>query len=95
MIILSLLSPFKLIVFTGIHCSSEEIKLESLGYSTPTEIVLKINNLGMKYAEIGVKHFERKGGVSKLKIINTGWGFIKVLFYLKIKFHLKNKKLIK
>ena len=74
--------------------SSEEIKLESLGYSTPTEIVLKINNLGMKYAEIGVQHFERKGGVSKLKIINTGWGFIKVLFYLKIKFHLKNKKLI-
>ena len=74
--------------------SSKEIKLESLGYSTPTEIVLKINNLGMKYAEIGVQHFERKGGVSKLKIINTGWGFIKVLFYLKIKFHLKNKKLI-
>ena len=74
--------------------SSKEIKLESLGYSTPTEIVLKINNLGMKYAEIGVQHFERKGGVSKLEIINTGWGFIKVLFYLKIKFHLKNKKLI-
>ena len=47
--------------------SSEKIKLESLGYSTPTEIVLKINNLGMKYAEIGVQHFERKGGVSKLK----------------------------
>jgi len=23
-----------------------------------------------------------------------GWGFIKVFFYLKIKFHLKNKKLI-
>ena len=69
--------------------------MESLGYSTPTEIVLKIDNLGMKYAEIGVQHFERKGGVSKLKIINTGWGFIKVLFYLKIKFHLKNRKLIK
>ena len=67
--------------------SSKEIKLESLGYSTPTEIVLKINNLGMKYAEIGVQHFERKGGVSKLKIINTPCWYWFGNFDLKIRFY--------
>ena len=48
----------------------------------------------MKYAEIGVQHFERKGGVSKIENNQYRLGIYKGIVLSKIKFHLKNKKLI-
>ena len=74
--------------------SFESFELESLGYSTPTEIILKSNQAGFKIGETGIVHLERQGGVSKLKLFNTAFGFFKVLIYLRLKFHLKRKGLI-
>ena len=74
--------------------SFESFELESLGYSTPTEIILKSDQAGFKIGETGIMHLERQGGVSKLKLFNTAFGFFKVLIYLRLKFHLKRKGLI-
>ncbi len=72
-----------------------QMNLEARGYPTPTEIVIKLSALGAKLGEVGINHFEREGGLSKLNPVATGINFIKFLIYLKIKIRLYNSKLLR
>lgn len=70
------------------------IDLEAKGYPTPTEIVIKLSTIGARLGELGITHFKREVGISKLSPIRTGINFMKFLLYLKIKINLYNKKLL-
>lgn len=70
------------------------INFEARGYPTPTEIVIKLSGLGANLGEIGITHFEREGGLSKLRPVVTGISFLRFLLYLKIKIKLYNKKIL-
>ncbi len=58
------------------------LTIESNGFQTPTEIVLKLNALDHKMVECGVTHRVREEGKSKLKVIKTSMDFLRFLFYL-------------
>jgi len=61
----------------------KSITIESNGFQTPTEIVIKLDALGYKLVECGVEHRSRGEGKSKLKVIKTSIDFLKFLFYLR------------
>lgn len=71
-----------------------DINLEARGYPNPTEIVVKLSVLGARLGEVGITHYEREGGLSKLNPFATGINFLKFLIYLKIKIKLYNKKIL-
>ncbi len=73
----------------------EQFIIESSGYPTPTEITLKVHQLGFKLTEVGIDHLERSGGKSSLKLFTTAWSMFKVLIYFKFKFSLFRKGIIK
>jgi glycosyltransferase involved in cell wall biosynthesis len=58
------------------------------------EIVIKLSTIGARLGELGITHFKREVGISKLSPIRTGINFMKFLLYLKIKINLYNKKLL-
>jgi len=73
-----------------------ELTIETNGFQTPTEIVLKLNAMGHNMVECGVKHRVREEGKSKLKVIKTSMDFLKFLFYLRGRINLyKRGKLAK
>lgn len=71
------------------------LNIEAKGYPTPTEILIKLSVMGAKLDEVGINHFEREGGLSKLNPIATGISFMKFLFYLKIKINLFNNNILR
>lgn len=79
--------------FTDTNCALRVVKgeflrrmeIESRGYSAPTEIVIKLNEMGASMAEAPVTHSERKGGESKLGAFTTTINFLRFLFYLRKK----------
>lgn len=72
----------------------KSISIESSGYQAPSEIMLKLANLGFRAREIAVSHFERKGGVSALKPLKTIAETSVFLVYLKLKTTLYKKGVI-
>jgi len=72
----------------------QKINIEARGYPAPTEIVVKLFKLGAKFGEAGVNHIERQAGLSKLRPFQTGIIFLWFLFFLRLKIHLYNKKII-
>jgi glycosyltransferase involved in cell wall biosynthesis len=81
---------FKLIRGTIIR----NLQIETNGFQTPTEIVLKLNALNHPMVECGVTHRIRGEGKSKLKVIKTSMDFFRFLFYLRTKINLYRRKIL-
>jgi len=73
----------------------DKITIEARGYQVPTEILLKLNALGVKIGQVPVRHFPRQQGQSALHPWRTGWQMVIFLFYLRLKLSLFRKKIIK
>lgn len=73
----------------------KKIDIEATGYPTPTEIIIKLYNQGIKISEVGITHSARKKGTSKLRPIRTGINMFKFLFYIRLKEHLYRERIIK
>jgi len=69
-------------------------KLESVSFSTPTEICLLCQDAGLKIKEIRVNHYPREVGISKLKPFKTMISFFFYLLYLKQRLILKHYRII-
>lgn len=70
------------------------LKIESRGYQTPTEIMVKLKTLGYEIAEVGITHSFREKGKSALGIIKTTCAMFSFLHYLRLKVRLFKKKII-
>lgn len=62
-----------------------QLMIEARGYPTPTELLVRAQTLGYRIGEVGISHYERAGGVSKLKAFRTSWQMLLFLGYLKYK----------
>lgn len=72
----------------------KKINIEAHGYPVPTEIMVKSAELGGKIGEVGVTHYERTKGASKLNIYKTSIDVLKFLVYLRFKLHAYRKRII-
>lgn len=72
----------------------KRINIESRGYQAPSEIMIKLNNLGFAAREVGVEHYARKGGQSALKPLKTIAETTAFLVYLKLKTSLYRRGLL-
>jgi len=70
------------------------LRLESRGWSTPTEICLRVHARGGRMGEIGVRHRERKLGASKLHPFRTAWALLRFLVYLRMKISLHRARIL-
>jgi glycosyltransferase involved in cell wall biosynthesis len=61
------------------------LRIETNGFQTPTEILLKLHYGGARFKQVGVTHRKREGGQSSLKFIKVSWDFTCYLFYLRHK----------
>lgn len=61
------------------------INIESRGYQAPSEIIIKMMNLGVGIKEVAVSHYARNGGQSKLRPLRTIAQMSAFLIYLKMK----------
>lgn len=62
-----------------------KIGIESRGYQAPSEIMIKLMNIGCGFKEVGVSHMAREGGQSALKPLKTITQMTAFLVYLKLK----------
>jgi hypothetical protein len=70
------------------------ITIEARGYPAPTEIMVKAVERGAKIGEVGVVHYSRKKGVTKIRLFQTSIDVFKFLIYLRFKLHAFRKKII-
>jgi glycosyltransferase involved in cell wall biosynthesis len=68
--------------------------IEAKAWPCPTEIMIRLNAQGYKVGEVGIAHYERKGGDSKLKVIRTSLEMLAFLMYMKFKLSLYRKHII-
>lgn len=70
------------------------LNIETNGFQTPTEIILKLNAMGKSMVECGVTHRDREEGTSKLRVVKTSVDFLRFLFYLRTKIGLYRKGIL-
>jgi glycosyltransferase involved in cell wall biosynthesis len=70
------------------------LSIEARGFPTPTELLVKARALGYKIGEVGITHYPRLAGQSKLKVMRTGWHFGLFLVYLRLKVTLYRMRVI-
>lgn len=70
------------------------INIESSGYQAPSEIMIKLLNLGCGIKEVGVSHLPREGGQSALRPFRTILQMSVFLVYLKMKVVLYKKGML-
>lgn len=70
------------------------INIESSGYQAPSEIMIKLSDLGCGVREIGVGHLPRRGGKSALRPFRTIAQTSAFLIYLKLKLVLYRKGML-
>lgn len=70
------------------------IPIEARGFPTPTEMLVKARALGYRIGEVGITHYPRLAGESKLKVVRTGWYFLLFLLYLRLKVWLYQRRVI-
>lgn len=70
------------------------IKIESRGYQTPTEIMVKFKTLGYSITEVGITHAFREKGKSALGLFKTTFDMLTFFIYLKLKRSLYTKRII-
>lgn len=64
---------------------ARSLTIEARGYPTPTELLVRAQTLGYRIGEVGITHYERAGGKTKLKALRTSWHMLLFLTYLKFK----------
>ena len=64
------------------------LRIETNGFQTPTEILLKLYYKDVKFKQVAVTHRQREGGQSSLKFFKTSWNFTSYLFYMRHKVYL-------
>lgn len=72
----------------------KSLKIESRGFQTPTEIMVKLKDQGVQIREVGITHAFREKGKSALGTFRTTYAMIMFFLYLKLKIYLCNKKFI-
>lgn len=72
----------------------KSITIEARGYPAPTEVIVKAVEKGAKIGEVGVMHYSRKKGVTKIKLLQTSIDVFKFLIYLRFKLHAYRRKII-
>lgn len=70
------------------------LPVEAQGYSTPTEICLRLAAAGHRMGEAPVRHLERTAGTSKLQPMKTAWGMFRFLLYLRAQLSLMDARII-
>ena len=70
------------------------LDIESNGFQTPTEIVLKLHFSGAKSVEVPVRHLKREEGKSKLKVIKVSLEFFAFLKYMQKRVNLYKRGII-
>ncbi|MFX0052811.1 MAG: glycosyltransferase family 2 protein [Candidatus Hermodarchaeota archaeon] len=70
------------------------LTIEARAYPTPTEILIRLKNKGVKIGEMAIQHKHRIGGQSHLKLLQTGWSTLLFLIYMRIKLFLKKFQII-
>lgn len=73
---------------------ARRLTIEARGYPTPTELLVRAQVLGYRIGEVGITHYERAGGKTKLKALRTSWHMLLFLLYLKYKQMLYQAKII-
>nr|MBC7244100.1 glycosyltransferase family 2 protein [Chloroflexota bacterium] len=73
---------------------ARRLTVEARGYPTPTELLVRAHTLGYRIGEVGITHYERAGGKTKLKALRTSWHMLLFLIYLKYKQMLFRAKII-
>src|SRR4030042_3606018 len=63
----------------------KSLKIESKGFQTPTEIMIKAKVLGYDIAEVGITHAFRERGRSALGLIKTTIDMLTLIIYLRLK----------
>lgn len=75
--------------------AAKALKLEAVGFPTPTEVVVRAQEMGFKIGEAPVNHRVRMGGKSKLNAIAGSMEFILFLCYLRFGIFLKKRKVVR
>lgn len=70
------------------------INIESRGYQAPSEIMIKLVNMGCEVKEVGVSHLPRTAGQSALKPLKAMAQMTAFLVYLKMKIILYRKGML-
>ncbi|MBC7261314.1 MAG: hypothetical protein H5T63_04795, partial [Chloroflexi bacterium] len=73
---------------------ARRLTIEARGYPTPTELLVRAHVLGYRIGEVGITHYERAGGKTKLKALRTSWHMLLFLIYLKYKQMLYQARII-
>lgn len=73
----------------------QSLRLESTGFSFPTEVCLRIQNANAILLEAPIQHGKRDAGKSKLDVFRTGWDMLHFLLYIRKQFILTRKKVIR
>lgn len=71
-----------------------KLRVESNGYSNPTETLLRLHYGGVKFVEVEVTHAKREAGASSLKFFKTAWHFWCFLWYFRKRLDCWQKKII-
>jgi glycosyltransferase involved in cell wall biosynthesis len=74
--------------------AARSIRIEARGFPTPTELLVKAAAQGYTIGEVGITHYPRLAGASKLKVMRTGWHFLLFLVYLRLKLALYRRRVI-
>ncbi len=71
-----------------------ELRIESRGYPTPTELMIRIHQLGYKAGQVGVRHRKRTAGISRIKTFQTSWHMLLFFIYFRVKLWLFKAKIL-
>jgi dolichol-phosphate mannosyltransferase len=75
--------------------AARRIRIEAMGFPTPTEMVLRAARLGQSIGEAPVQHRARAGGESKLVAWRSAFSFLAYLLYLRGQFFLEDRAVIR
>lgn len=70
------------------------LSLESRGFSSPSEILYTLDALNARISEVPVTHLERKAGISKLNVFETGLKMLLFLVHLKLRIFLSKRGIL-
>lgn len=72
----------------------DKIEMEARSYQAPTEILLKLHELGYRIGQVGISHYSREKGMSALNPFITIYKMFIFLIYLRLKVYLYRRKII-
>jgi glycosyltransferase involved in cell wall biosynthesis len=73
---------------------ARSLRVESRGFITPTELIVRACDRGARVTEFPVVHRVRAGGESKLRVARTAWDALWFLAYLRLQLRLSRRGII-